>query len=96
MKPAHYAGSYHVQARKVREAAKADPFTRCWRCGKTLAQHPRHKTGRLPHWTAGHVISGMPGGPLAPEASTCNYTAGARLGNRRQRAAQVTRTPLTW
>ena len=88
VKPAHYRGTYHVEARQVREAAYANPSTRCWRCGLTLAEHPRHKTGRPAHWTAGHLVDGQPGGPLLPEASTCNYAAGAGQGNRRRRKPQ--------
>jgi hypothetical protein len=82
-KPAHHRGTYHATAAKVRAAANADPFTRCWRCGRTLRQHPRHKTGRLPYWTAGHLIDSQVDGPLLPEASTCNSGAGASLGGRR-------------
>jgi len=84
-KPPHRTGDYHVRSRLVREAAYADPDTRCWRCGRTLDQHPPHKTGKPPHWTAGHVRDGDPTSPLLAEASTCNYAAGARLGNRRRR-----------
>lgn len=83
-KPLHRRGSYQRQARTVRARAYANPDTRCWRCGKTLAEHPRHKTGRAPTWQAGHVNDGQIGGPLEPEASTCNVTAGARLGRSRQ------------
>ena len=90
-KPAHYRGSYHVQSRLVRERAYADPTTRCWRCGHTLAEHAPHKTGKPPRWTAGHVRDGDPTSPLLPEASTCNKSAGATHGNRlrgARRAAQ--------
>lgn len=72
----HHSGSYHVQARKVRDWANANPDTaRCWRCNRLAHQHPPGK------WTAGHVIDGQAGGPLAPEWSSCNYAAGARRGN---------------
>jgi hypothetical protein len=96
VKGPHHQGSYQVRAAKVRAQANADPSTRCWRCGKTLAQHPaRHKTGAPARWTAGHIIDGQVGGQLAPEVSTCNYSAGATLGNQRQRA-NTQRTRLTW
>lgn len=80
----HHSGAYRHEARLVRAQANADPMTRCWRCGKTLAQHPRHKTGRAPYWTAGHVVDSQRGGRLAPEVSTCNFSAGATTGNRRR------------
>ena len=86
MKPPHYRGTYHVQARHVRQAAYANPATRCWRCGATLAEiqtiHPQAK------WTAGHLIDTTPNSPLAPECSPCNYSNGARLRHRQ--------TPLAW
>ena len=83
-KPVHRRGSYQRDAAIVRARAYANPDTRCWRCGKTLAEHPRHKTGRAPTWQAGHVDDGVPGSELRPEVSTCNVTAGARLGRSRQ------------
>lgn len=79
----HYRGDYDARARRLTRAAAADPFTRCWRCGRTLQDHPPHKTGRPARWTAGHVLDGNPASPLLPEASTCNYTAGAELGQRK-------------
>jgi hypothetical protein len=87
-KPAHYAGSYHVQARQIRTQAYANPLTRCWRCGLTLPQI--HQAKPRAKWTAGHLVDGQTGGPLAPECSPCNYAAGARLRNQRRRS------PLAW
>lgn len=95
MKAAHHSGRYHHDARKVRTAADATPLAICWRDGLTLAQHPPHHNGNQPRWTAGHTIDGAanarpwlrvterpPAGPwLAPEASTCNYSNGARRTN---------------
>lgn len=89
VKPLHYQGRYHVQARHVRQAANNNPNTRCWRCGLTLQQHAPHKSGQPAKWTAGHLIDSDPTSPLLPEASTCNYKAGARHGN-------AQRTDLTW
>lgn len=71
-KPWH-AGSYPRQAKQVRDRANANPTTRCWRCGRTQAEH------KAP-WQAGHVIDGV--GPLAPECTTCNTSHGATRGNR--------------
>lgn len=88
-KPAHYRGSYHTQSARIRARAYANPATTCWRCGLTLAQVRQHH----PHakWTAGHIIDGQPGGPMAPEDSWCNYSQGAKL-----RHARAKRTALTW
>jgi hypothetical protein len=49
-----------------------------------LSQHPPHHTGKPPTWQAGHVIDHDPASPLAPEASTCNTSAGATYGNARR------------
>jgi hypothetical protein len=83
-KAAHHRGSYQVRARAVVQAARANPNTRCWRCGLTLAQHAAHHNGRRPTWQAGHLIDGQINGALRPEASTCNTSAGATLGNRQR------------
>lgn len=86
-----YQGSYHVQSKRVRDAAYGDPSTRCWRCRLTLAEHEPHKNGKPATWTAGHLIDSDPRSPLLPEASTCNKSAGASYGNRlrgARRAAQ--------
>ncbi|GGL27594.1 hypothetical protein H9L10_03595 [Phycicoccus endophyticus] len=83
-KAAHHRGNFHVRARHIRDTANADPTTTCWRCGHTLAEHPPHKNGKPATWTAGHIIDGDPTSPLAPEASTCNYSAGATTGNQRR------------
>ncbi len=83
-KGAHHRGDYHVRARRVRDQANTDPTTTCWRCGHTLAQHPPHRDGKPATWTAGHTVDGDSSAPLAPEASTCNYSAGAKAGNARR------------
>lgn len=77
----HHGGDYARRARAVREAAYASLGTRCWRCGLTLAEHAAHKTGKPATWQAGHVIDSDPRSPLLPEASTCNASAGATMGN---------------
>jgi len=77
----HYKGSYSTRSAKVREDAYADPQTRCWRCGRTLDQeqalHPLKKVT----WHAGHLIDGDYLSPLLAEHSTCNTSAGAKVGN---------------
>ena len=35
----HHQGTYQVRAQRVRLAAAANPWTRCWRSGRTLAEH---------------------------------------------------------
>jgi hypothetical protein len=84
-----YQGDHKRKARALCAAAAADPTTPCGRCGKTLAQHPRTKTGKPPRWHAGHVIDGLKGGPLRPEVDVCNEAAGGRLATRR-------RSPNAW
>jgi len=80
----HYAGSYEARAKAVREAAYANPDTRCWRCDRTLPEHPLTRTGKPQHWQAGHLVDGDPTSPLLPEASSCNARAGVALINRRR------------
>ncbi len=92
MTPAHRRGNYRTRADALRRAATADATTRCWRCGRTLAEHPPHQTGRPATWHAGHVNDGEVGGALLPEASTCNVDAGARLGAARRWTLRTTRT----
>jgi hypothetical protein len=77
MAGAHHRGSYAARARKLRAAANADPLTRCWRCGRTLAEVPGST------WDAGHYLDN-PNGELYAEHSTCNRSAGATLGNQRR------------
>ncbi|MEJ7719808.1 MAG: hypothetical protein WKF58_04925 [Ilumatobacteraceae bacterium] len=81
----HHRGTHQVRARRLVAAAKADPTTKCWRCGLTLAEHRLHKNGKPAFWTAGHLVDGEIDGVLMPEASRCNYEAGAAAGNRRRR-----------
>lgn len=97
-KAAHYRGTYDVRSRRLVKMARARDLaaargecepTRCWRCKLTLAEHPAHRNGRRPKWTAGHVVDSDPRSPLAPEASVCNYRAGAELGNRLRAASQA-------
>lgn len=92
MKRPHHTGSYQARAAAVRAAANANPTTTCWRCGRTLAEHPPHRNGKPARWTAGHIHDGQIDGPLAPEASTCNYSAGATLGNKRRSSRRLNTT----
>jgi hypothetical protein len=72
MKQAHHRGTYHRRSLALVAQAYANPDTRCAYCGKTLAQHPRTRTGRLPRWSAGHVVKGQVDGALVPEVLSCN------------------------
>jgi hypothetical protein len=76
----HYTGSYAARARAVRDAAYADPSTRCWRCGKTLTEAQRMWPGKRVTWHAGHTVDGNSSLPLAPEHSVCNIRSGGSLG----------------
>jgi hypothetical protein len=73
-----YSGDYQVRARFVRQRANADPSTRCWRTGLTLAEG-RAKWGTKVHWQAGHVDGYTD--LLAAELSHPNQSAGAKVGN---------------
>ena len=73
-----YTGSYAARAKRVRAAAYADPLTRCWRCGKTLAEVQAVEPKVV--WHAGHTVDGNSSHPLAPEHSTCNLSAGGKAG----------------
>lgn len=84
-KPAHYRGRYHVDSRRVRHAAYANPDTRCWRCGRTLTEH---KPGD--RWEAGHLVDGQENGPLRPEARSCNRRAAAERTNAKRRTPKHT------
>lgn len=91
--PHHKTPRYVHASRRLRQLANANPHTVCWRCGLTL---DRHKPGDT--WTAGHTIDGSnawqpwphitepppPGDWLAPEARSCNYSAGATTGNHKR------------
>ena len=97
MRPrAHYAGDYRTRQRYLIAAANSNPSTICWRCRRTLAEHPPHKDGRRPFWTAGHLRDSDPTSPLLPEASTCNFKAGAVFGNRKRSRRNGNPTSRRW
>jgi hypothetical protein len=89
---AHHAGTYQTQAKRVVDAAYANPYTRCWRCGLTLAEAPPTRAGKPQRWTAGHTVPGLVGanaddGTLLAEHASCNYAAGARSRGKATRSA---------
>jgi hypothetical protein len=96
-KAPHHSGTHQRRAARLKARADADPTTRCWRCGKTLADHAPHRNGKPATWTAGHPdgYEGVPDAPLLPEASTCNYSHGATYGNR-QRKRRTLRPTRDW
>ena len=79
-----YRGNYSARSKAVREHAKANPQTRCWRCWKTYAEAVRLWGARAAAWQSGHVHDGNPLSALAPEHARCNAAAGARVGNKRR------------
>jgi hypothetical protein len=104
---AHHADPRYRRSRPLLLAlANADPLAVCCRdrhgqpCGLRLEEHP---VGAK--WTCGHTVDGSrtwalwldvrsvpPDGDwLAPQASTCNYAAGASAGNRRRNRAHSRR-----
>ena len=87
---AHRRGSYQTDAARVRAMAYANPDTVCGRCGLTLDARPGDT------WDAGHINSGQVGGPLRPEHSSCNRSAGATEGNQRRKVGGVLRTSRDW
>lgn len=83
-RPPHRDAAYTRAAQAVRDRAYANPDTRCWRCGRTRAEHRRP-------WHAGHIHDGLIGGPLAPECERCNTSAGGKLGAQRRQRLRTTR-----
>jgi hypothetical protein len=70
--------------------ASVTPRTRCGRCGKVASEHPqRHKTGKRAGWHTGHVLDGDNRGPLRLEWSTCNLSAGGKLGAARRAERRI-------
>lgn len=83
VKPAHRRGSYQRRAAAVRAAAYSDSTTVCWRCGLTLDAKPGDT------WDAGHEHDGDPNSRLLPEHSSCNRSAGGKLGAKRLKARKL-------
>jgi hypothetical protein len=95
-KAPHHRGTHQTRARLLTVAAYLDPDTKCWRCGRTLQEHKPHHNGKPARWTAGHVRDGEINGELRPEASTCNYSAGASAGNATRAGAVTFRRSRKW
>lgn len=77
-KAAHHRGDFDARSAALR--ATVTNASRCWRCDRTLPEHEPHHDGAPATWQAGHAIDGNPASPLLLEASTCNGTAGGKLG----------------
>jgi hypothetical protein len=63
--------AHDLRAKPIRERAYADPSTRCWRCGRTLAEVKAAEPMRRVVWHAGHT--GGRWDPLLAECSLCNW-----------------------
>ena len=85
MKPAHRRGSYQRHAAAVRARAWADATTRCWKCGRTQAEHGRG-------WVAGHRHAGQVGGQLLPECRQCSDREGAAIAKAHRGGTTLTPT----
>ena len=90
--PPHRRGTYHRRAKRIREAAYANPQARCRRCGRTYAEGLALWGKRDAAWQAGHIIDGHVGSPLAAEHARCNEEAGGRRGQER-RMMRAPRSP---
>lgn len=82
MKRPHDSPDYRRRRRQLMQSIT--PATRCWRCGRLASEHPLHADGRPGRWQAGHTVDGRNDAPLAAEFSTCNTSAGGKLGNARR------------
>ena len=80
----HYDREFKIRAKRVRDAAYADPSTRCWSCGLTMAEAKAAEPGRRITWDAGHTVDGDRYAPLLAEHSSCNRSRGAAVGNQRR------------
>ena len=92
---AHYGGTYPARSKVVREMAYADPSTRCWRSGLTLAEG-RALWGDKVEWHAGHIIDGDPRSPLAAECEQCNTSRGATMGNLKRLGQAIVGASRRW
>jgi hypothetical protein len=70
--------THDVRAKRVRDAAYADSTTRCWRCGRTLAEVRAAFPRRRVTWMAGH-LERTRWSPLKAECSPCNLGDGQRI-----------------
>jgi hypothetical protein len=78
-----YGGTFKRRSLAVRQAAYANPKTKCRRCGLTYAEGVNLWGEERAAWQAGHVIDGHPGSPLCAEHAYCNQAAGAAKGHHR-------------
>ena len=75
--PKHSTPEHRAARAAILPAARADPNTRCWRCGQTMID--RRQTHPRAIWHTGH----LPAGGWAAECSPCNTADGARTRNAR-------------
>ena len=69
--------NFKERSRALRQAAYADPTSRCWLCGGLLGEGPKHRNGKAATWHADHVEPGNPRSPLRLAHSSCNQSRGA-------------------
>jgi hypothetical protein len=84
-----HAGSFERWSATLRADATANPTTRCWRCGRTQAQHQRPwHAGHIPTRTTLHpwvrVYHTNENARLAAECEPCNTSDGATTGNKQR------------
>jgi len=91
-KRAMYGGRYPARAKLVRDAAYANPGTRCWRCHLTLAEGIARYGRKGAQWQAGHV-SPVPGSVLRPEHAWCNWQEGRSRGGKTAIGGREPRSP---
>ena len=69
-------GSYRYRSKALTDRAYRDRRAKCWICGRTLQDGPRHRDGRPSVWHADHVLAGDPRSPLRLSHSFCNQSRG--------------------
>ena len=82
-----YTGDYQTRSRLVREAAYANPFTRCRLCLLTLSEAQEKHPEKVVRWDAGHRDHTDPRAPLAAEHAHCNRSEGQAYGVQKRRSS---------
>ena len=82
-----YRGDYQTRSRLVREAAYANPATRCRWCLLTLAEAQALYPEKSVKWDAGHRDHTDPRAPLAAEHAHCNRSEGQAFGVQKRRSS---------
>lgn len=85
-KAAHHRGAHQVTAKRVTNAAYANPATRCASCHNTLDKcgprgDGRNRNGTPCTWQGGHVVAGDSRYGYNAWCSYCQGVEGATLTN---------------